>query len=56
MYSDEEQLDRYRKTWLTKDVYKIVKKEQSRLKKEEGRDLSMQKIINNVIQEKYGKT
>lgn len=54
MYSDEEQLDRYRKTWLTQEVYRIVKKEQSRLKKEENRELSMQKIINNLIKQKYG--
>ena len=53
MYTDDEQLVGYRKTWLTKEVYELVRKEKARLKKE-GRDVSMQKIINNLLIEKFG--
>lgn len=49
MYSDEEKLDRHRKTWLTKECYQLIKKEMHKIKKEEDRKVSMQKIINNLI-------
>lgn len=55
MYQDDEQLEQYRSIWLTQETYRILKKEKSRLKKEEQRDVSMAKIINNLIIGKYGK-
>ncbi len=54
MYQDKDELERHRKTWLTKECYKLLKKEKQRLKREEERDVSMQKIVNNLILKAYG--
>lgn len=55
MYEDKEKLERHKQTWLTKRCSELVLQEKERLKREEGRELSNQKIINNLILEKYGK-
>lgn len=53
MYPDEQTLDQYKQVWLTKEVRQLVNKEKKRLKKEEGRDVSVAKIVNNALLEKY---
>jgi hypothetical protein len=53
MYDDEEILERYKKTWLTKEVHRLAKEEVKRLRTEEGRKVSVQKLINNAFLEKY---
>ena len=53
MYEDKETLERYKKTWLTKECHDLIKRERKRLFKEEERTVSLQKIINNLILEKY---
>lgn len=53
MYRDDELLERYKKTWLTEEVHKLAKDERKRLLKL-GRKVSIQKIINNAVLEKYG--
>lgn len=50
MYQDEEKLEQYRTVWLTKEAHQRVKKKTRELKKE-GREVSIQKIINNLIME-----
>ena len=53
MYADDEQLEQYRSIWLTEKTYKLLKLERARLKEEEEREVSMAKIINNLIIKKY---
>lgn len=55
MYPDELTLDRHKKTWITKEVYRIAWKEKQRLWREEKRKVTLQKLINNAVIEKYGK-
>lgn len=52
MYSDNEQLEQHRAIWLTKEVYAILRKEKGKFKKI-GRNVSMAKILNNLVLEKY---
>lgn len=54
MYADDEQLEQHKAIWLTQETYRILKKERGRLKKEKDRDVSMAKIINNLILKEYG--
>ena len=54
MYSDEERLSQDKSMWLTMETFKLARKEKYRLKKEEERDVSIAKIVNNLILEKYG--
>lgn len=56
MYPDELKLDRHKKTWITKEVYRIAWKEKQRLWREEKRKVTLQKLINNAVIEKYAKT
>ena len=51
MYKDEEILEKYKSIWLTKKVYRLLKLEQEKLKKEEKKR-SLAKILNNIILEK----
>lgn len=53
MYTDEETLDQYRTVWLTKEVRQLVNKEKRRLKEKEERDVSIAKLVNNALIEKY---
>ena len=53
MYPDEQTLDQYKQVWLTKEVRKLVNREKARLKKEENRDVSVAKIVNNALLERY---
>jgi hypothetical protein len=55
MYGDDEQLEQFKAVWLTEKAHKIIKLERGRLKKENDREVSMAKIINNLILEKYEK-
>jgi hypothetical protein len=50
MYSDEEVLETYKKVWITKEVYNLIIDKKKELEGE-GRRLSMQKIVNNVLYE-----
>lgn len=52
MYEDKERLEQYKLIWLTKKTYSLLKKEKYRLKKIEKRDVSMVKILNNIILDK----
>jgi len=52
MYADNETLEQYKQVWLTKEVRQRINKEKKRLKKE-GRDVSIAKIVNNALLEKY---
>lgn len=54
MYTDDETLDQYRTVWLTKEVRQLVNQEKRRLKKEENREVSIAKLVNNALLEKYG--
>lgn len=54
MYRDEEQLEQYKLIWLTQKTHNLLKSEKRRLKKQ-GREVSMAKLLNNLILEKYGK-
>lgn len=51
-YTIKEKLKQHKKTYLTKEVYKILWREKLRLKKE-GIKISIQKLVNNSIIEKY---
>jgi len=53
LYKDEDKIQQNKKTYLTKDVHKLLWKEKVRLKKL-GRKVSIQKLVNNSIIEKYG--
>jgi hypothetical protein len=55
MYEDKERLEQYKLIWLTRKTYAVLKKEKSRLKKIEKRDVSMVKILNNLILREYEK-
>lgn len=55
MYEDKEKLERHKQTWLTKKCSELILQEKERLKKEECRELSNQKIINNLILKEYEK-
>jgi hypothetical protein len=52
-YSDEEKLKQYKQVWLTHDVRKLVNKEKKRLKEKENRKVSIEKLVNNAVIEKY---
>jgi len=52
MYSDEEYLLVDKRIGITKEVYQIIKKEKKKLR-EQGRRVSMAKIVCNAIMEKY---
>lgn len=56
MYPDELKLDRHKKTWITKEVYRIAWKEKQRLWREEKRKVTLQKLINNAVIKTYAKT
>lgn len=53
-YEIEEKLIQHKKTYLTKEVYKILWREKLRLKKE-GVKISIQKLVNNAIIKRYTK-
>lgn len=53
-YTIEEKLIQHKKTYLTKEVYKILWREKLKLKKE-GIKVSIQKLVNNAIINKYEK-
>lgn len=55
MYSDGEYLELSNRIGITKEVYDILKKEKSRLSKEDKRRISMAKIVCNLIIKEYGK-
>jgi hypothetical protein len=52
-YRDEEKLKQYKQVWLTLPVRKLVNKEKKRLKDRENRKVSIEKLVNNAIIEKY---
>lgn len=54
MYEDDEKLVGNTRIRLSDKCKELIKKEKKRLLKEEGRSVSMQKIINNLILENYG--
>ena len=54
-YTDEERLERFKQIWLTERCKKLLAREKKRLSVEEKRELSEQKIINNLILKEYGK-
>jgi len=54
MYKDEEKLDKFKTVCLTEECHQLVFKEKERLKREDKRKVSLMKIINNLIIEKYG--
>jgi len=49
-YSKEEKLILFRPVWITKEEFKILRKEK------EKQGISMAKIICNLIRENYGNT
>lgn len=51
-YTIEEKLIQHKKTYLTKEVYKMLWREKLRLK-EKGVKISIQKLVNNAIIHKY---
>ena len=53
MYGDDEQLEQFKAVWLTEKAYKLIKLERAKLKKENDREVSMAKIINNLILKEY---
>jgi hypothetical protein len=52
-YRDEEKLSQYKQVWLTLPVRELVDKEKKRLKEKENRKVSLEKLVNNAIIEKY---
>ena len=54
-YAEEEKLKQYKKTYLTKEVYRILWREKMRLKGK-GLKVSIQKLVNNSIIKTYENT
>jgi len=52
MYEDEEQIMRHKTTYLSKKCYELLKAEKKKLRLN-GRNISLVKILNNLILEKY---
>jgi hypothetical protein len=55
MYEETERLEQHKTVWVTKEVYQLIRIEKKRLWSEEKRKVSMAKLINNAVIEKYGK-
>ena len=54
MYKDTDKLLQFKPAWLTERCHFLLSEEKNRLFLEDKRKLSLMKLVNNLILEKYG--